>query len=954
METANKKFRYSIRKFKVGVGSVLLATCLLGAGVSTPIAFAMADPSPATEDTEVKKTPFQHLKELVEELKMDLEELKEYPEYDRSQYPLQKELWDSNLSFGKGQMDLVSSLQENASNIPKIAEDLADFRNHITLERLTRQVAQYRTKYPDNQEIENEYKVHLEQRYDANYASQIGGNLKNYTQEAEQALEKIKEIAKEIESKRTLVQKLKELIQKIEMDLEELEKFPKYDVSDYPMQSSLWSQLLGIGKSDMEHALTLKDDSPKILEFSDKLADFKNYITWERLTREVNQYRKKHPNNEEIEEEYKRHLEQTEDSTYATQEGSVLKISTNNAVQVLEKIKEIVKKLESKEEPAPAPKAEEDAPKTEEKAPETKEETPKTDTEAPKDEKEVPGPTPIPDTPKEEEGPKPMEPEADKPTPPASDAEPTPTPKEEEIPAPMPEAPAPKDDASKAEEETPKVEEETQAPKTEEKAPESKEDTPVPTPEAEAPKAEEEIPTPMPEAPAPKEEDTPAPKVEEETQEPKTEEKAPETKEETPTPAPDAAPAPKAEDEVPVPTPEAEAPKTEEDAPTPAPAPKTEEDTPTPAPDAAPAPKAEEEVPAPMPEAPAPKEEEVPVPTPEAEAPKAEEEIPTPMPEAPAPKEEDTPAPKVEEETQEPKTEEKTPETKEDTPVLTPDAAPAPTPKEEAPKTEEDAPTPAPAPKTEEDTPTPAPETPKVEEETEAPAPKAEEDTPTPAPETPMDQPKMEEPKTDKVESDKQMPEAKQPEMEQPKAEDMPKEENPKAEQPKAEDSAPKTAVPEVAPKTAEKPKLDFTTKERKVEEALPIKEEIRYDASLALGKSYLLQEGKAGKKVSVYQDVIVDGKVVATNLLSETVVEGQNRILVKGSLEMKKEEVKTTPSVQSNPTMSQKGAPSANKATLPATGEQRNNLTLVGLGLAGISLAVVATAINKKSKDQI
>ncbi|WP_105179079.1 G5 domain-containing protein [Streptococcus suis] len=238
-----------------------------------------------------------------------------------------------------------------------------------------------------------------------------------------------------------------------------------------------------------------------------------------------------------------------------------------------------------------------------------------------------------------------------------------------------------------------------------------------------------------------------------------------------------------------------------------------------------------------------------------------------------------------------------------------------------------------------------------VEKTPDAPAPKAEEEVPapTPMPETPMDKPK-----TDKVESDKQMPEAKQPEMEQPKAEDMPKEEMPKAEQPKAEDSAPKTAVPEVAPKTAEKPKLDFTTKERKVEEALPIKEEIRYDAGLALGKSYLLQEGKAGKKVSVYQDVVVDGKVVATNLLSETVVEGQNRILVKGSLEMKKEEVKTTPSVQSNPAMSHKGAPSANKATLPATGEQRNNLALVGLGLAGISLAVVATAINKKSKDQI
>ncbi|ANC99169.1 GAG-binding domain-containing protein [Streptococcus suis] len=615
METANKKFRYSIRKFKVGVGSVLLATCLLGAGVSTPTAFAMADPSPATEDTEVKKTPLQHLEELVEELKMDLEELKKFPEYDRSKYPLQKELWEENLRFGKNQMDLVSTLKEDNAGFSTIPQRLYDFRNHIK---------------------------------------------------------------------------------------------------------------------------------------------------WERLTRQVDQYRKKYPDNARIEEEYKSHLEQTDGNNYASQEDVNLQASTNDAEQALERIQKIVQELEPKEEPAPVPK---------------EEETPKTDTESPKDEKEIPAPTP--DAPKaEEDAPAPKEEE-------------TPAPKEEPAPTPAPETPTdePKMDEPKAEMPAP-------APKEEE--------VPTPAPMPDAPKAEEEIPAPMPEAPAP----TP--------EEPKTEEDAP-----TPAPAP----------ETPMDEPKMEEPKSE----MPAPAPK------------------EEEIPAPMPDAPAPKEDEVPVPTPEAEAPKAEEEIPTPMPDAPAP----TP---------------------------------------EEPKTEEDAPTPA------------------------------------PAPETPMDQPKMEE----------------------PKAEDMPKEEMPKAEQPKAEDSAPKTAVPEVAPKTAEKPKLDFITKERKVEESHPIKEEIRYDASLALGKSYLLQEGKAGKKVSVYQDVIVDGKVVATNLLSETVVEGQNRILVKGSLEMKKEEVKITPSVQSNPTLSHKGAPSANKATLPATGEQRNNLSLVGLGLAGISLAVVATAINKKSKDQI
>ncbi|MGO0039012.1 GAG-binding domain-containing protein [Streptococcus suis] len=595
METANKKFRYSIRKFKVGVGSVLLATCLLGAGVSTPTAFAMADPSPATEDTEVKKTPLQHLKELVEELKMDLAELEKLEKYEKSAYPIQDYLWKEFSDFGTKEMARVSSLKEEDSQIPNI----------------------------------------------------------------------------------------------------------------------------------------------------DPLVDFGNHIKWERLTRQVAQYRKKYPDNKEIEEEYKQHLEQTNGKNYGSQEALNLQASVNEAEQAFEKIKEIVKKLEPKaEEPAPVPEA--------------------------------------------------------------------PTPKEE--PAPAPETPTPKEDAPKAEEEAPKVEEETEEPKAEEKIPETKEETPKsesevpqtdPTPASETPKSEEEVPapTPIPEAPAP------APK----------------------------------EEEVPAP----ETPKAEEEAP------KTEDQTPAP---------------------------ETPMDEPKMDEPK--EEMP-----APAPKEEEVPAP----------------------------------------------------------APMPAPETPKAEEEAPAPTPMPEADKPTP-----------EAPKTDKVESDKQMPEAKQPEMEQPKAEDMPKEEMPKAEQPKAEDSAPKTAVPEVAPKTAEKPKLDFATKERKVEEALPIKEEIRYDASLALGKSYLLQEGKAGKKVSVYQDVIVDGKVVATNLLSETVVEGQNRILVKGSLEMKKEEVKTTPSVQSNPTMSQKGAPSANKATLPATGEQRNNLTLVGLGLAGISLAVVATAINKKSKDQI
>ncbi|NQG43526.1 YSIRK-type signal peptide-containing protein [Streptococcus suis] len=200
METANKKFRYSIRKFKVGVGSVLIATCLLGAGISTPTAFAMTDSSPAIEDTEVTKTRLQHLKELVEELKTDLAELEKLERYEKSAYPLQDYLWTDFSSVGIKEMERVSSLKEEDSQIPDI-DPLLDFGNHIKWERLTREVALYRKKYPNNKEIEEEYKQHLEQTEIKTYASQEGFNLKTSTNEAEQAVERIKKIVQELEPK---------------------------------------------------------------------------------------------------------------------------------------------------------------------------------------------------------------------------------------------------------------------------------------------------------------------------------------------------------------------------------------------------------------------------------------------------------------------------------------------------------------------------------------------------------------------------------------------------------------------------------------------------------------------------------------------------------------------------------------------------------------------------------
>ncbi|HFR3480682.1 TPA: G5 domain-containing protein, partial [Streptococcus suis] len=693
---------YSIRKFKVGVGSVLIATCLLGAGVSTPTTFATTETSTATQveatqptsETEptVQITGTVSTENTNSESKVTPEVKKEAPVAEKAE-----------TATKSAEQKVASEPEKTEEPTPTPAALTSEAKEEVSAET------------PKNEEIDL---------------------------------------------------KIQDILQELDRDLKELEVFRDYTGSDYSLQKMLWADSLEFGKKHMDYVRNLKKGTPTKADYV-KLSDFKHYITMERLTREVAQYREKYVGDSEIEKEYKAHLEQREDSGTFSQEGDLLRISVERSEQALKRIKERAEEIEGDNLKTEVPK---EAPKVAEK--------PKLDFKVQK-----------------------------RTTYQFLDFE---TKEQEDPNLPLGE----KVERQKGERG---------------EASETYQDVIVGDKIVASILISQNRKAPVDHLIA----------------KGILVEKHPDT-------APTAPEKPKLDFTV--------------------------------------------------------KE-------------RVEREILDYMVE----EQDDASLPlgqiKVLREGQKSELVKKYQDVIVEGNViasnLLSEDRKAPVNRLIAKGT-------------------------LVEKTPDAPAPKAEEDTP------------MDKPKTDKVESDKQMPEAKQPEMKQPKAEDMPKEEMPKAEQPNAEDSAPKTAVPEVAPKTAEKPKLDFATKERKVEEALLIKEEIRYDASLALGKSYLLQEGKAGKKVSVYQDVIVDGKVVSTNLLSETVVEGQNRILVKGSLEMKKEEVKTTPSVQSNPTMSQKGAPSANKATLPATGEQRNNLALVGLGLAGISLAVIATAINKKSKDQI
>ncbi|HEM3468473.1 TPA: G5 domain-containing protein [Streptococcus suis] len=836
METAKKKFRYSIRKFKVGVGSVLIATCLLGAGVSTTTAFATTVTSESTQVEATQPTgetePTVQITGTVSTENTNLES-KVAPEA-KEEVPAISETPVAEKADPE-----VKSAEQNIASEPEKSEEPTPAPAALTSEAK-------------------------------------------------------EEVSENTEVKNSPLQNLKKLVKELERDLEELEVFRDYTKSDYSLQKETWESFSSVGEADIKLAHTLEEGDAKIQSVYGRLADFKHHITMERLTREVAQYRTKYAGDQKIEEEYKQHLEQREDSGTFSQEGDPLRRSVEKSEQALQRIKERAEEIEGDNLKTEVPK---EAPRVAEKPKldfkvqtrttyqfldfETKEQE---DPNLPLGEKEerqkgergeesetyqdvIVGDTIVASTLISKKRKDPVDHLIAKGT------------LVEKHPDTAPTAPEkPKLDFTVKE----RVEREILDYMVEEQ-----DDASLPLGQTKVlregqkgelvKKYQDVIVEGNVIASNLLSEDRKAP-VNRLIAKNMLVEKHPDT-------APTAPEKPKLEFTV--------------------------------------------------------KE-------------RVEREILDYMVE----EQDDASLPlgqtKVLREGQKGKLVKKYQDVIVEGNViasnLLSEDRKAPVNRliakgtlvEKIPditsKAEDEALKPM-EPEADKQTP-PTPEAPKTEM-SDAEQPK-------------VDKPQMEAPKTDKVESDKQMPEAKQPEMEQPKAEDMPKGEMPKAEHPKAEDSTPKTAVPEVAPKTAEKPKLDFTTKERKVEEALPIKEEIRYDASLALGKSYLLQEGKAGKKVSVYQDVIVDGKVVATNLLSETVVEGQNRILVKGSLEMKKEEVKTTPSVQSNPTLSHKGAPSANKATLPATGEQRNNLALVGLGLAGISLAVVATAINKKSKNQI
>ncbi|AER16469.1 G5 domain-containing protein [Streptococcus suis] len=682
METANKKFRYSIRKFKVGVGSVLIATCLLGAGVSTPTAFATTETSTATQVEAAQPT-----------------------------------------SETEPTVQITGTVStENTNSESKVAPEVKEEAPVAEkAETATNSAEQNVVSEPEKSEEPTPAPAAL-------------------TSEAKE------EVSENTEVKSAPLPQFQDILKELERDLEELKVFRDYTGSDYSFQKGLWTYLLEDGQKLMSYVQTLEKDSPKIKENYDKLLDFKNHIRMERLTRQVVPYLEKYSGNEFIRSEYREHLEQSEENgSYASQEGKVFEAYVDSAEQAFDRIVNRVNELESKNLQKKVPDT---APKVAEKPKlDFKVQTRTTYQFLDFKTKEQEDPNlPLGEKVERQKGERGEESETyqdvivgDKIVASTLISKKRKDPVDhliakgtlvEKHPDTAPTAPEkPKLDFTVKE----RVEREILDYMVEEQ-----DDASLPLGQTKVLREGQKGELVKKYQDVIVEGNVIASNLLSEDR------KAPVNRliakgtlvEKTPD-----APAPKAEEEVPAPTPMPETPMDK---------PKTD--------------KVESDKQ--MPEAK----------QPEMEQPKAED-----MPKAEQPKAEDS-APKtgqtkVLREGQKGELVKKYQDVIVEGNViasnLLSEDRKAPVNRLIAKGT-------------------------LVEKTPDAPAPKAEEEVPapTPMPETPMDKPK-----TDKVESDKQMPEAKQPEMEQPKAEDMPK-----AEQPKAEDSAPKTAVPEVAPKTAEKP----------------------------------------------------------------------------------------------------------------------------------------------------
>ncbi|HEL1619335.1 TPA: discoidin domain-containing protein [Streptococcus suis] len=204
-------------------------------------------------------------------------------------------------------------------------------------------------------------------------------------------------------------------------------------------------------------------------------------------------------------------------------------------------------------------------------------------------------------------------------------------------------------------------------------------------------------------------------------------------------------------------------------------------------------------------------------------------------------------------------------------------------------------------------------------------------------------------------------------------------------------EEAPLVEIPKVAPSRAELPSLDIQKQTRKEHAILPYERKEIQNPELEKGISNLLQVGKEGSVLKVYEDIYVSGQLVVSRLVSSQLNEAIDEIVAigvkeqtqetpflsnlpveegvetlvpasatKGNQEIEKE-VELLPQKQDKqiPTLTiapqtkearRASSVSTSKATLPETGQNLDAFQLIGLTV----LASLGLASRKRKKSSI
>ena len=227
--------------------------------------------------TEAEKKKLQDLirqgQEELKKLEDHLKEVNNYPELPDNDpdYKVQKkEFWDYSKTVAPEKMQAFKTLLENGSyteqDLQRFIDDFIYYQIHAQIEKMTRQVALYRVKYPKITSLEQEFESGIKQTYKNNYGTLEGKALKTYFErDFLSAFNKIQKIVEELEKKSNQeVPQKQDKVAEAQKKVEEAEKKAKIqeekDHRNYPTNTRKTIELeiaeaqVGVAKAELELA----------------------------------------------------------------------------------------------------------------------------------------------------------------------------------------------------------------------------------------------------------------------------------------------------------------------------------------------------------------------------------------------------------------------------------------------------------------------------------------------------------------------------------------------------------------------------------------------------------------------------------------------------------------------------------------------------------------------------